>query len=167
MSFLLLFFLFFLHDHFFLFHIFFVEKFDDAYKLIANDPDSACKLPLEFIVKAIVNTNIGQRDNSQEHLKTAQSLFQLIGSRSVLVPLFSSHPLSRLLAHLSQTPSLLLSLSLSLFLSFHYLFSHTHSSPTFFFQFLFFSLFFFRLNSKILKKKMYEKQGTRKDRETR
>lgn len=37
------------------------------------------KLPNEFILKAIVNANIGQMGNIQEYLKVAQNYFHLIG----------------------------------------------------------------------------------------
>lgn len=38
------------------------------------------KIPIEYILKAIINSNIGQSQNSHEHLKIAQNYFQLVGS---------------------------------------------------------------------------------------
>ncbi|XP_075676699.1 tetratricopeptide repeat domain 26 [Dermatophagoides pteronyssinus] len=53
------------------------DKNDEADNLIKNvEP----KIPIEYILKAIINSNIGQSQNSHEHLKIAQNYFQLVGS---------------------------------------------------------------------------------------
>ena len=54
------------------------DKIEEASNLIK---DIEPKLPNEFILKAIVNANIGQSQNSHEHLKMAQNYYQLIGGR--------------------------------------------------------------------------------------
>lgn len=54
------------------------DKNEEALNLIKDiDP----KLPNEYILKAIVNANIGQIQNSHEHLKLAQNFYQLVGGR--------------------------------------------------------------------------------------
>ncbi|KAJ4460801.1 putative Intraflagellar transport protein 56 [Paratrimastix pyriformis] len=53
------------------------EDIQDAYALIKDFPPST---PQEFILKAVVNTFVGQVSVSEEHLKQAQHYFNLVGS---------------------------------------------------------------------------------------
>jgi len=53
------------------------EDIQDAYALIKDFPPST---PQEFILKAVVNTFVGQVSQSEEHLKQAQHFFNLVGS---------------------------------------------------------------------------------------
>ena len=58
------------------------------YHLRNGEPDQAFELmkdvepttPNEYILRAVVHIVIGQRDDSQEHLKTAQQYLQLVGA---------------------------------------------------------------------------------------
>lgn len=53
------------------------DEIHEAYDLMKDvEPQSTT----EYILKAIVNTYIGQSTNSREHLRTAQQYFQLVGS---------------------------------------------------------------------------------------
>ena len=49
----------------------------EAYDLIKDLEPST---PQEYILKAVVNANIGQASGSREHMKMAQQYFQLVGA---------------------------------------------------------------------------------------
>lgn len=53
------------------------DQVQEAYELIKDlEPSS----PQEYILKAVVNANIGQATGSREHMKMAQQYFQLVGA---------------------------------------------------------------------------------------
>ncbi|VEL10855.1 unnamed protein product [Protopolystoma xenopodis] len=53
------------------------EDIRSAYELVRDiDPG----VPMEYVLKAIVNAGIGQEHNSREHLRLAQQYFQLVGA---------------------------------------------------------------------------------------
>lgn len=53
------------------------DEVQEAYELIKDlEPSS----PQEYILKAVVNANIGQATGSREHMKMAQQYFQLVGA---------------------------------------------------------------------------------------
>ena len=59
------------------FHTFQPDQVQEAYDLIKDlEPSS----PQEYILKAVVNANIGQASGSREHMKMAQQYFQLVGA---------------------------------------------------------------------------------------
>jgi len=53
------------------------EEVQEAYDLIKDLEPST---PQEYILKAVVNANIGQASGSREHMKMAQQYFQLVGA---------------------------------------------------------------------------------------
>ena len=53
------------------------NEVDEAYKLIK---DMDCVVPKEYILKAIVHTLLGQKQDSKEHLRIAQNFFQMVGA---------------------------------------------------------------------------------------
>eukprot|EP00762_Andalucia_godoyi_P000705 ANDGO_05341.mRNA.1 Intraflagellar transport protein 56 len=52
-------------------------EFEEAYELMKDVEPSA---PQEYILKGVVNACVGQRKDSQTHLKMAQQYFQIVGS---------------------------------------------------------------------------------------
>lgn len=53
------------------------DEVQEAYDLIKDLEPST---PQEYILKAVVNANIGQASGSREHMKMAQQYFQLVGA---------------------------------------------------------------------------------------